>query len=127
MFLRLLGGSTQLISAVPQTKEEAKAADWRACVWASPPAAAAAADSNGASAAPAVDPAVSKSLTSGRLPLPVSALQKALSLYQLRPAPGPFCFAALPHVEIPASSSSSGAGASAADVSEGFGYNSEIR
>jgi hypothetical protein len=111
MFLRLLGGSTTLLST--------------------PAAAAEAAAAQAASAAP-VDAGVSKSLTSGRLPLPVSALQKALTLYQMRPAAGAFAFSALPHVEIPASATAAaggaaGAGAVAADVSEGFGYNSEIR
>lgn len=119
MFLRLLGGSTQLPGAFGGSSSSGKAED---------------AATNGsvaaAAAVPAVEAAVSKSLTSGRLPLPVSALQKALSLYQLRPAPGPFSFAALPHVEIPASATaaqSASGGGSVADVSEGFGYNSEIR
>lgn len=103
MFLRLLGGSTQLVSSVP------------GAVATSRPESA---------AAPPVDAGVSKSLTSGRLPLPVSALQKALSLYQLRPAAGAFAFSALPHVEIPAAADASGG---PADISDGFGYNSEIR
>jgi hypothetical protein len=102
MFLRLLGGSTTLISSVGGA--------------ASTPAVAS------EPGAPAVDAAVSKALTSGRLPLPVAALQKALSLFQLRPPAGPFSFAALPHVEIPTPP-----GGPAPDVSEGFGYASEIR
>lgn len=66
----------------------------------------------------AVEPGVSKSITSGRLPLPVAALQKALVLYQLRPTTGPFSFDALPHVEVPASAGS---------VSGEYGYASEVK
>jgi coatomer subunit gamma len=41
----------------------------------------------------------SKALAFGALPMSVSALQKALRLYQLHPSPGPFSFADLPAVD----------------------------
>jgi coatomer subunit gamma len=65
---------------------------------------------------PEIDPAVSSVLLSSKIPLPVSALAKALTLYQMRPSPGPFSFAALPHVEV---SSAPGEG--------GYSYATEIR
>lgn len=124
VYISMLGGKAQVTgtlvtSATPTT-----------------PTASAAASEAPVEAFPA--PVVS-ALTSGRLPMPVSSLSKALALYVMRPAKGPFSFAALPHVEAPAASASAasaspstaaagGAGASSAGYSlEGYGYATEIR
>jgi len=97
-------------------------------------------------AAPAApfEPALSRSLVAGRLPLPVGALAKALTLYAMRPGAGAFSFDALPHVDVaqlaaggaaaPAGSAaaaaagaSAEAAAAAAASAGGYGYTSEIR
>ena len=77
-----------------------------------------------AAAAAPVDPGVTQGLTQGLLPLPIVSLTKALNLYSLRPAPGPFSFTALPHVDPPVSA----AGVPhASEAGGGYGYLSETR
>jgi len=99
MFLRMLGGST------------APAADAAAAVPAATP----------------FEGEVARGMMSGRLPLPVAALSKALTLYAMRPAAGAFSFAALPHVEVAEAAGGAGGAGSGAGSSAGFGYSSEIR
>lgn len=64
----------------------------------------------------AMDRGVARELTSGLLPMPIHALSRALTLYQNRPTPGAFSFAALPHTE-----------SEAIPAEGGYGYNSEVR
>ena len=51
-------------------------------------------------------------VTSGRLPISVQSLVKALHMYQLRPAPGPISLDTLPHVDA----------GTAAVPAAGYGY-----
>jgi Adaptin N terminal region/Coatomer gamma subunit appendage platform subdomain/Coatomer subunit gamma-1 C-terminal appendage platform len=106
---------------------------------------------------PTFDVQLTRALVAGRLPLPVSSLSKALTLYAMRPSQGAFSFDALPHVEVPAhhqqaaaaiaaaaaaslssataasgedgasGSTAGGAAASAIAPVSGYGYSSEIR
>ena len=128
LYLSLLAGSA---AATPASSAATAAAAGGAAASATPRAA----------PLPRADAAVTRSLAGGRLPLPVAALQKAIALYQLRPAPGPFTFSALPHVDVSAVAPAAVAAAAAAEASAagatsssggpppepGFGYAAEIR
>jgi coatomer protein complex subunit gamma len=87
-------------------------------------AGAGASEAAASAAAAAVDPGVARSLTRGVLPVPMASLAKSLQLYQLRPAPGAFSFAALPHVEPPLGP---GGLPHAPEAGGGYGYLSETR
>jgi coatomer protein complex subunit gamma len=105
MYLRMLGGKpTPLTAAAAATGG--------------------ATPSGGASAVP-FESAVSRNLIAGRLPLPVSALAKALTLYAMRPGHGAFSFDALPHVEVPAASLAAAAAAAVTSPSASAGAGSE--
>lgn len=164
LFLAMLGGSLPAPPA-PATPSAAGAgasagagaapADAAASGAASGEAAAAAASSASSSSSAGAgagagllpfEASLCRSMVGGRLPLPIAALTKALTLYAMRPGTGAFSFDALPHVEVPpaalaaaaaSGASAGGAAASAPDAAgaggaggagaAGFGFASEVR
>lgn len=118
-YLRLLGAQPTLAAPVTLEKAGARADGGAAATAVSAASAAAVAP------APPVDAGVSRVLTSGLLPLPVASLSKALHLYQLRPASGPFSFDSLPHVEVPQPAVPPTGALAAERETGGYGYLSE--